>query len=374
MKPESSVSRARLRAQIEQAGTLTGPETAEALHESAERMRAILETAVEGIVTIDSQGIIESVNPAAERIFGYRVTELVGRNVSMLMPSPFREHHDRYVKSYVEGGVPKIIGIGREVVGLRKDGTTFPMDLSVSEVNLGHRRLFTGFIRDITERKRLEQEVSAVSEREQRRIGQDLHDGLCQQLAGIEFMCEVLSEKVARRSKADAVAVADIGKLVRDSISQTRDLARGLCPVVLESEGLMAALQALAGSTTRMFRVDCSFHCHVPVLVRDHSTATHLFRIAQEAVSNAIRHGRAKQIKISLTRTPGRLSLAVRDDGQGIGAVHPGHRGMGLRIMEYRAGVIGGSFAVQREPEGGTSVVCTVHLAESQPSAMEGTS
>lgn len=126
------------------------------LLDSAERLRAILETAVEAIITIDERGVIESVNRAAETIFGYRAEELIGRNVKVLMPAPFREQHDGYLANYRDTGHAKIIGVGREVVAQRKDGTTFPIDLSVSEVRLTNRRMFTGFIRDITERKKAE--------------------------------------------------------------------------------------------------------------------------------------------------------------------------------------------------------------------------
>jgi PAS domain S-box-containing protein len=130
--------------------------TESALHDTEERMRAILETAVEGIITIDEAGTIESFNRAAEKIFGYTAPEVTGKNVSVLMSAPDREQHDGYMSHYLRTGHAKIIGIGREVVGLRKDGATFPMDLAVSEVKLADRRLFTGFVRDITDRKRAE--------------------------------------------------------------------------------------------------------------------------------------------------------------------------------------------------------------------------
>ena len=124
--------------------------------ESEKRLRAILQTAVEGIITIDDRGIVESMNPAVERIFGYQAEEVMGQNVSVLMPSPYRQEHDQYMQNYLRTGKAKIIGIGREVVGLRKNGATFPMDLAVSEVRLANRLLFTGFVRDISERKRAE--------------------------------------------------------------------------------------------------------------------------------------------------------------------------------------------------------------------------
>ena len=329
---------------------------ATALHDSAERLRAILETAVEGIITIDERGIIESFNLAAERIFGYQAKEVIGRNVSLLMPSPHREQHDTYLGNYLRTGHAKIIGIGREIVARRKNGTVFPMDLSVSEVRLADRRLFTGFIRDITERKRLEKEILDISEREQRRIGQDLHDGLCQHLAGIELMSQVLEQKLARRSKAAAARAGDIAKNVRDAIGHTRLLARGLSPVTLESEGLMSALQELAMNTEKIFRVACRFDCDPPVLVHDYPAATHLFRLAQEAVSNAIKHGQAKRILIRLKEERGRLALSIIDNGSGFPTRISKSKGMGLRIMQSRAGMIGGTLAIERNAVGGTSV------------------
>lgn len=168
---------------------IEGRKRAEAeLRESEQRMRAILETAVEGIITIDERGIVESLNPAACRIFGYQPEEMIGQNVSRLMPSPDRERHDGYLANYLRTGEARIIGIGREVTGQRKDGTNFPMDLSVCEVRLGDRRLFTGFVRDISERRQLEQAVAAAAEQERARIARELHDGLAQQLGGLLFM------------------------------------------------------------------------------------------------------------------------------------------------------------------------------------------
>ncbi|MCL4789918.1 MAG: PAS domain S-box protein [Verrucomicrobia bacterium] len=338
-----------------------GPSVTEAaLRDAAERLRAILATAVEGIITIDERGIIESFNPAAEKIFGYPAAEVVGQNVNVLMPSPYREEHNAYIENYRRSGHARIIGIGREVVGRRKDGSQFPMDLSVSEVRLADRRIFTGFVRDISERKRLEKEILEISDREQRRIGHDLHDGLCQQLAGIELMSQALEQKIAVRSKSDAARAAEISRLVREAIGYTRSLARGLSPVMLEAEGLMSALHELAANTAKMFRVACQFECDPPVRVHDHSAATHLYRIAQEAVSNAINHGKARRVWIGLKSAGGRHVLSIKDDGCGIPKVLPENQGMGLRIMQYRAGMIGGATMVERDLEGGTSVICSV--------------
>jgi PAS domain S-box-containing protein len=334
------------------------PATAEsAVRDREERLRAILETAVEGIITIDDRGIIESFNPAAERIFGYTAGEVIGKNVSVLMSTPHREQHDGYIESYKRTGHAKIIGIGRETIALKKDGTLFPIDLSISEVKLSDRRLFTGFIRDITERKRLEKEILEISEREQRRIGQDLHDGLCQHLAGIEMLAQVLAQKLEAKFKDASVRATEIASAVREGISQTRLLARGLSPVTLEAEGLMSALAELAVNTKKMFRVQCVLVCPHVVKFDDHAAATHLFRIAQEAVSNALKHGKAKNISIHLHETASHLHLRVNDDGAGFPEKFSAGTGMGLRIMQTRIGMVGGTLTIERQPAGGTSVI-----------------
>ena len=332
-----------------------------ALRDSEERLRAILETAVEGIITIDECGVIESVNRAAERIFGYPATELIGKNVSVLMPSPYREAHDGYLANYVRTGQARIIGIGREVIGQRKDGAIFPMDLAVSEVRLADRRLFTGFVRDITERKQLEQEILDISNREQQRIGQDLHDGLCQQLAGIELMCQVLEQKLAAKSKSEAERAGEIARHVREAITHTRSLARGLSPVEFEANGFMSALQELASNVQKLFHVECRFECPEPVLIQSNTAATHLYRIAQEAINNAIKHGKAGRIVIALRLSTRGVVLSVADDGSGFPAELKAPAGMGLRIMKYRAGMVGATLEFRRANGRGTVVSCAFH-------------
>jgi PAS domain S-box-containing protein len=337
----------------------------EALIESEKRLRAILDTAVEGIITIDERGAVDSINPAAERIFGYTAAEVVGRNISMLMPEPFRSAHDHYIQNYLRTGQARIIGIGREVIGLRKDGRTFPMDLSVSEVRIGPRRLFTGMVRDISERRQLEKEVLEATAREQRRIGQDLHDGLGQQLAGIALMSNALAQALESISPSHAAQAARIAAHIREAIETTRNLSRGLAPVELSGTGLASALRQLAHNTQAMTGIECVFRCEHPVLIEDNLAATHLFRIAQEAVNNAVKHARARRIDIVLNGLPERILLAVHDDGRGLPPNAARAGGSGLRIMQYRAGVLGASLAVQRADQGGTSVVCSLHLSPS---------
>lgn len=213
----------------------------------------------------------------------------------------------------------------------------------------------TSELRDeIAERARLEKELLAISEREQRRIGHDLHDSLCQHLTGTALAGEVLAEKLAAKSAPDAADAGRIVSLIEDGISLARSLARGLAPVELDAEGLMAALRELASIITGRFHVNCRFICDAPVLVSDATTSAHLYRIAQEAVSNAIRHGRAQNIIIRFST----CDLFIEDDGTGLAGDVKNSAGMGLRIMAHRAAMIGGSFEIKPNADGGTVVHC----------------
>jgi PAS domain S-box-containing protein len=335
----------------------------DALVESEAKMRAILNTAVDGIVTIDERGIVESFNAAAERLFGYRAEEVIGRNVKMLMPEPYQSEHDAYVQNYLRTGRAKIIGIGREVFGLRKDGTVFPMDLAVSEVMLGERRLFTGIVRDLTERKRMERQLLEISDREQRRIGQDLHDGLGQVLAGVGFMVSALQQRLHLRGAQESDDAKQISELVTQAIAHARGMSHGLHPVRATETGLMTALQELSAHVQQVYRIGCEFRCDEPVLIRDAAAATHVYRIAQEAVNNAIRHGHARKITVALKREDDHGTLVVADDGIGFTEVPEGtKKGMGLHIMRYRAAGIGATLMLRPGPSGGTIMTCTFPL------------
>jgi signal transduction histidine kinase len=179
-------------------------------------------------------------------------------------------------------------------------------------------------------------------------------------LAGIELMSQVLEQKLAPKSKADASRVSEIAGHVREAISQTRSLARGLFPVTLESEGLKSALEELAVNTDKIFGISCRLVSRGEIKVTDLAAATHLYRIAQEAVSNAFKHGKAKGVTIELDYGPDRIILAVKDNGVGFPRAAAKNTGMGLRIMRYRAGMLGGTLAIEPNGEGGTSVICSV--------------
>src|SRR5580704_1603095 len=211
---------------------------------------------------------------------------------------------------------------------------------------------------DITERKGLEESILEISAREQRRIAQDLHDGLGQHLTGIAFMSKVLQEKLSDQCLPEAEEAAKIVKMVNEAIDNTRQLARGLHPVAAEPQGLMSALKKWANEVEVLFQIHCSFQCDKPVYIHDANAATHLYRIAQEAVNNAIRHGKSKNIVISLAGRGATAVLTIQDNGTGFPKKPTSQPGVGLSIMNYRADMIGGSLKVQPNDSGGITVTC----------------
>jgi len=197
-----------------------------------------------------------------------------------------------------------------------------------------------------------------VSEREQRRIGQDLHDDLCQQLTGIAFDTRLLQQRLKARSPSDAAMAGDIVEAVQQVTARARDLARGLHPIRLDSEGLAAALRELAATVESVLHVSCRLRVGGDAFREcDASVAIQLYRIAQEAATNAVKHGNAKNIRISIGAVKGRMKMAIVDDGVGI-VDSPNPHGMGLPVMYQRARVIGADLTIERRKQGGTRVSC----------------
>ena len=207
-------------------------------------------------------------------------------------------------------------------------------------------------------KKRLEREVLEISDRERRAIGQDLHDSLGQLLAGIGFKSKSLENKISARGGNEAKTASDIARLVTDAISQARSLARGLQPVEPNPLGLMSAMTELAARVQELFKVDCVFVAQEAVTLTDPAAASHLYRIAQEACNNAVKHGRAKKIEIELSKAAERCTLVIRNDGIAFDSANLKSKGMGLRIMQYRAGMIGGTLVIRPNENGGAVVQC----------------
>jgi signal transduction histidine kinase len=219
-------------------------------------------------------------------------------------------------------------------------------------------------VEDITERKQLEREVLETSANERRRVGHELHDGLGQYLAGIAFKAKALEQTLLAESLPHGSEAKELAALVSNAISQTRSLARGLDPIEVETIGLQAALQNLATETQKFFNISCSLRCSEAALEIDPQISLALYRIVQEAIHNGITHGDAKHIEIELNIEGSSLRLRVHDDGVGFQPEEKKRGGIGLRVMQYRAGSIGGNLEITSRPGQGTEVRCIVARSE----------
>ena len=469
-------------------------EAEQRLRNNEERHRAILNTASDAIITMNEQGIIDSVNPATTSMFGYTSEELKGRNIKLLLPTLPGNTLNDDITSYPVLNQSSILGKGREATGRRKNGSVFPIDLAINEVadlglftsairDLSARKSveeklrreqelakniadtaqyivllldsngcivqfnhytskltgwqldevrgkswFTTFLRksdqpivrdvfkhalsgqstkgninviltkdgrerevewhdaaltdadgkfigllctgqDVTENRRLARYVLNAATEAQRRIGQDLHDSVGQEVAGLTMMAGALAkslqETAAPESMTDAQHAThmqisvDLATGMQNALKQLKAVARGLHPVEVDSQGLCSSLKELAQHVSERYPVDCQFIGNKRVKLTDVETATHLFRIAQEAVTNAAVHSRTDRIEISLEESNNILKLNIRDYGEGIHTDMTNEGGMGLQSMKYRTGLIGGHLSIAPYPDGGTLVSCT---------------
>src|ERR1043165_4260898 len=218
--------------------------------------------------------------------------------------------------------------------------------------------------REMAERERLDQEIAEIADRERRRLGQSLHDSVGQHLTGTALAAQVLREKLAGRSANEVADAAKVVQYLEEGIELTRNLARGFFSPELEADGLNVALQGLAENVSERFGVTCTFKGNEAGPLRDSTTATQLYHIAQEATTNAVKHAQPTRIEIELAKKGQRLTLAVSDDGKGFPDKLPEPPGLGLRLMAHGAALIGGKFSVQRNRNGGTLVTCKLSADE----------
>jgi PAS domain S-box-containing protein len=339
--------------------TLNGSETTE--HVLAQRAVAtqakMIESMLEGVALINEAGIVVITNPAFDSLFGYARGMLIGQSLAALAGgSPL----DRGLLSALTGNVgPWPL----EFDAQRRDGRVVTVAGALSRLEDAGRTHLLLVLQDVSERKLLESAILEAVNREQYRIGNDLHDGLGQELTGIALMLRCLAGRLAIEHRNAVPDVESITRLVSNAVESTRSLARGLSPVNLERGGLRDALAGLAMHARSVYGIKALFTNRLPTsMTLDDEMANHLYRIAQEAITNAVKHGQAKTVRLHLSAVHGRVRLTIADDGSGLPADVSAASGLGLRIMRYRARIARGDVRIERGEPQGTRVTCECPL------------
>jgi PAS domain S-box-containing protein len=335
------------------------------LRRSEKLLRATTSNTVDTLLLVDTDLRIRFINRG---VGGHSVEHLVGRDISTLLPENARATVVGKLRHVLTSGEPTTYEFGAHEAGkqdryfenravlVQDDGIATGISISVT---------------DITERKRLEQEILDVSSRERHTIGRDLHDGLGQELTGIALMLRSVATRFQRQFPEGVASIDEIVGLVNQSIETARSLARGLLPVRTDSGGLPFALRELAGRGRDIYGLEVNFRAEIwPEITLSEASASHLYRIAQEALTNAARHGHATQVEIYLMVTKGTFLLRITDNGVGIGSLSNAIPGMGLKIMRYRAGMIGAKIEIGAHVPQGT-VIRVTGEQPARPSAVQ---
>lgn len=346
--PSSKEKARRRRSRVPSTASVTAPAL----------LANLVESSNDAIYSRDLDGRVTSWNRAAERIFGYRAEELLGCSTAPLVPSD-RKDELHQLMGHVRRG-DRIEQL--ETIRLHKDGHPLHVSLSVSPLRGAGQRVIgsSTIARDITAERKLEAEVLESAERERCRLGRDLHDGLCQQLGGMELLGRSLARSLRKQSIPEAREARLLVRQIQDTIGQVRSLARGLTPMFNDPGGLMLALEEMASTTRSLTGIHCQLICEEPVFLHNLTSAVHLFRIAQEAVGNATRHAHPRRIEIRLSRRDNAVRLEVLNDGRSPAPKASHSVGMGQRIMAYRARLLGGTVALETVSPKGTRLICRV--------------
>lgn len=325
----------------------------------------MIESMLEGVAVISDAGVIEITNPAFDALFGYGRGQLIGREMATLAGWPFEQPERWRLGASESAGSLRV-----EFDGRRARGDHFAAQGVLSRFEVAGRNHSLVVLQDVSERKQLERAVLEAVNREQYRIGNDLHDGLGQELTGVALMLRGVAGRLTTEYPPILPEIESITRLVNNAIESTRALARGLSPVNLERGGLKDALEGLAMHASDLYGVQvvCTYR-GTSADPLDPELANHLYRIAQEAVRNAVRHGRARSIRLHLHGARAKVRLTITDDGSGLPDDALDAQGMGLKIMSYRARMLGGDVRFERADPRGVRIVCECPLTQAAPRA-----
>jgi PAS domain S-box-containing protein len=339
----------------------------------AARLAGLLDSAMDGIVTVDEQLRIVMYNRAAERIFGWPQLQVMGQRLDMLLPARFRHSHSGHMKHFGMTGVTsRRMGADNLVIhGLRRTGEEFPMDASISQVEMPEGKLYTVILRDVSERVRAQEDLAAfakqstaIREQEMSRVARELHDELAQTLTAIKIDTMWVKDNLGAGSPAVAAKVGGMLGMIDDAVASTRRIAADLRPLVLDDLGLLPAIEWLVQNFQQRWKVAAALDAQEDLELAE-PYATAVFRIVQESLTNVAKHAQAKHVKVSVHRADNGVRLKVQDDGAGFdprGARRP--TSLGLAGLRERAHLLKGSIVVHSQPGQGTTIDAFIPVRE----------
>lgn len=341
-----------------------------ALSKSEARMRSVFNNVSDGIIIIDERGIIEKLNPSAEKLFGYSAEELVGNSINLLMPEPDRSRHDSYLSDYLSGNKAKIIDIKREVSGLKKNDSIFPMELGVSEFFVDQRRFFIGTVHDITERKKAEEALRHLSghletarEDERTRIAREIHDELGSLLTALKMDLSWLNKQLPLDLPLCHEKIATMNRHLDDGIGSVRKIIADLRPSILDHLGLLAAIDWKLDEFKEQSGIQCTLTMPDNNIVMDEGRDIAVFRIMQEALTNIKLHSKAGHVAIDVEIDANNLMMKITDNGCGMTKSQMHKTGKyGILGMHERARHFGGEVSITSDPGKGTTLKLNMHL------------
>lgn len=352
-----------------------------ALSKSETRMRSVFNNVSDSIIIIDENGIIEKLNPSAEKLFGYSAQELIGHNINKLMPESDRNRHDSYLAHYLSSGKAKILDTRREVNGLRKDGSIFPMELGVSEFYVDQRHFFIGTAHDITERKKAEEalrdfscHLEKVREDERTRIAREIHDELGSLLTALKMDLSWLNKQLLADLSLCHEKIAVMNRYLDDGIGSVRKIIADLRPTILDHLGLLAAIDWKIDEFREQNDIQCILTAPENNIAMDEGRDIAVFRIMQEALTNIALHSRATHVTLDVETSENSLMMKMTDNGCGMTKAQMQKSGKyGILGMHERARHFGGEVEIVSEPGKGTTLVLNMHLkSPSSPCVKEG--
>ncbi|UUZ63690.1 PAS domain S-box protein [Polaromonas sp. P1-6] len=336
------------------------------------RLSGLLDSAMDAIITVDEAQRIVLYNRAAEKIFGWPSDQALGEPLDKLIPERFRASHGEHIQRFAAMGITsRRMGDGTVLYGQRAGGEEFPMEASISQLEMAEGKLFTVILRDVTERVRAQEELStlaseaqAIRESEKTRIARELHDELAQSLTALKMDTIWVRDNLPDGAQAAAAKLGDMVAMLDTTVAATRRIAADLRPLLLDDLGLVPAIEWLVQNFTQRTGVACTLSADEEVELHE-PYATAVFRIVQESLANVAKHAQASQAEVKIDRTPDAVMLRVRDNGRGFSLAAPRKpNSLGLMGLRERAQLLKGSIDIDSQPGQGTQIDVRIPVRE----------